>query len=340
MLRLLRCFTAIVLVSNIIVVAAGAGAVEPADDSTKNAARELAQRGKEAHERGDWAAAGDFYGRAYALVPAPTLALREARALAQGGLWVQAVEAYVRATHAPLDAESPEAFRHAVEDANRELAELRPRIPQLKLVIRRTAGTEVSVAMDGQPYPAALWGVERPVNPGRHQIVASTPQGPETKATIDLAESATKQVELVIAGGAPSTGKAVGRGPTPVAEPSNTPAPQADSTSIYPPLTYAALGVGGLGLGVGVVTGIMAASKHSSVEQQCPHDQCLEGSAAEQDLEGFRTLRTVSTVGYVVGALGVAGGVALYLVAPTGGAHQARVTAYLTPSSAGISGRF
>jgi hypothetical protein len=328
------------MLSNMVVAATGVAAAEPADDATKNAARELAQRGKEAYERGDWAAARDLYGRAYALVPAPTLALREARALAQGGLWVQAVEAYVRATHAPLDADSPEAFQQAVEEANRELAELKPRIPELKLVIRGARDRVVSVSMDGQDYPAALWGVERPVDPGRHRIVAYTRQGAEATATADLAESATREVELVIAASAPSTPAPGDRGAAPVRQRSDAVGPPNEPAALYRPLTYAAFGLGGLGLGVGVVTGIMATSKHSSVEQECSRNQCVEGGAGAQDLDSFRTLRTASTVGYVVGALGVAGGVTLYFIAPKEGARQAGVAPYLTPTSAGISGRF
>jgi hypothetical protein len=337
MFGLLRCLTTVGTVSIIIAIAAHVGATEPADDSTNNAARDLAQRGKEAYERGDYAAARDLYGRAYALVPAPTLALREARALVQQGLWVQAAEAYVRAAHAPLDAESPEAFNRAVEEANGELAQLRPRIPQLNLVIRGAEGRPVAVSMDGEPYPAALWGVERPVNPGRHEIVAFTQQAPEAKATVDLAEGTKRQVELVIPGGPPSTVAATDRDTTATVRRSHTQAPQDDPTSIRPPLTYAALGVGALGLGVGVVTGLMATSKYSTLKQQCPHNECLEGSAAQQDLESYRTLRTVSNVSYVVGALGVAGGVTLYLIAPHG---KTGLAAYLTPTCAGVSGRF
>jgi hypothetical protein len=238
-----------------------------------------------------------------------------------------------------LTEDSTPPFRRAVEEAQRELAELKPRIPELKLVLKGAAPEDVSVTMDGQPYSAALLGVERPVNPGSHQIVAQNNQGATTEAIVDLTEGAKEQVELVIGGSQKPAVSAEPKGAemttASVLEP-----PEADSVLHSPPVTYAALGVGALGLGVGVVTGIIATKKHSKLEEQCPDNECVEGSSGEGDLTSFRLLRTVSTVGYVVGALGVAGGVTLFLLAPERRSRQAGITPYVTPTGAGLSGRF
>ena len=339
MLGLLRLLTVVGLVCSLALWAAGAEAAEPIDDSTKNAARELAQRAKEAIDRGDYEAARDLYGRAYALVPAPTLSLREARALVELGLLVEAAEAYVRTTRTVLTEDSTPPFRRAVEQAQRELAKLKPRIPELKLVLKGAAPEDVSVTMDGQPYSVALLGVERPVNPGSHQIVAQRDGDTKVEATVDLAEGATEQVELVIGGSQKPAARAEPADAHMTAASVLQP-PEEDSVLHSPPVTYAALGVGALGLGIGVVTGIIATKKHSELEAQCPDNQCVEGSPAEGDLKSFRLLRTVSTVSYVVGALGVAGGVTLLLLAPERRSRQAGVTPYVTPTGAGLSGRF
>src|SRR5690348_4545609 len=91
---------------------------QPVDDTTKNAARELGSRAAAAYDAGDYATAQDLFHRAYALVPAPSLSLREARALERLGKLVEAVEAYVRTVRTPLAPDAPEAFRESVQQAN------------------------------------------------------------------------------------------------------------------------------------------------------------------------------------------------------------------------------
>ena len=310
-------------------------AQEAADDATKNAARELAYRAKAAFEHGDFAEARDLYGRAYALVPAPTLSIREARALVKLGLLVEGIEAYVRATRTKLDATSPEVFRQAVDEAHVELAQLRPRVPQLTVVVKGRNSRKLSVTMNGVPYPEALIGVARPVNPGTYQLAATTNEGQRVETSVTLAERAQGTAELVLPAPAAPGGS---HPPATVIEP-----PQAEPHREVPWLAYGAFGVGGLGLGVGVVTGWMASKKYSSLEQQCPEHRCVADGSAEQDIESFRRLRTVSTVGYVVGALSAAAGVALYFTLPSskaGPPSGARLTPYVTPQQAGFIGSF
>jgi hypothetical protein len=331
----IRAVLAACAVSWAALVPARAGAQEAVDDATKNAARELAYRGKAAFEHGDFAEARDLYSRAYALVPAPTLSVREARALVKLGLWVEGIEAYVRTTRTKLDAASPGAFRRAVSEAHAELARLRPRVPQLTVVVRGAHSRKVSVKMDGSVYPEALLGVARPVNPGFHQLVATTEDGQRVETRVTLAQSARQTTELVLPEGAPSEQSMPARAGL---EP-----PQAEPRRQIPLLVYGAFGVGGLGLGVGAVTGWMASKKYSSLEQQCPDHQCAEGSSAEQKLDSFRTLRTVSTVGYVVGVLGAAAGVTLYVTlrsTEAGPVSGARLSPYVTPEQAGFVGSF
>lgn len=307
------------------------------DDADKNAARELAEQAAKAMAAEDWAKAQDLYQRAYALVQAPTLSLRHARALAKGGRWVEALEAYVRTTRTRLDASSPQPFREAVEQAQHELAELRPRVP--RAVVRVTGidpkSKALSVSVDGRPLAAALLGVPAPVNPGKHELVAKTSDGREARATLEIQEKEEKAVELVLPP-APE-GAAAGE-----PEPSRTPAAGAQvssANSSQKTWAFVALGVGAVGLGVGITTGLMATSKHQSAEDACPNGLCAEGSSGADDAEAFRSLRTISTIGYVVGVVGVGAGVTLWLTSPKR-TEQAKVGAWLGPNGAGVRGRF
>src|SRR4030095_4862585 len=112
--------------------------------------------------------------------------LREARSLEKLGQLVQAAEAYVRTTRAELGENSPQAFKDAVEQAQAELAKLRPRIPQLKIVIRGTKPEDVKLTLDGQTVSTALIGISRPVNPGEHRLIASTASGTRDEGSITL----------------------------------------------------------------------------------------------------------------------------------------------------------
>jgi hypothetical protein len=311
------------------------------DDRQRNAARELAEQGATAMERGDYATAQDLYRRAYALVPAPTLSLRRARALVKLGRLVEAVEAYVRTTRTQVTPSSPSVFRDSVQQANDELVALRPRVPKLTVMVEngdpKAPGS--SLTLDGKPFSPALVGVSSPADPGKHALRMTTGDGREASANATLAEGETKTVTLKLmpaeagaeAPEAPATAPRVEPAPDQGAPPS--------TSSTQKTLAFVSLGVGAAGLGVGVVTGLLASSKHSSAESACPDGHCVAGSAGASDVDSFRRLRTISTVGYIVGAVGIGAGVTLWLTAPKR-AETARVGAFLGVASAGVKGAF
>jgi hypothetical protein len=101
----------------------------------------------------------------------------------------------------------------------------------------------------------------------------------------------------------------------------------------------AAFGVGGAGLTLGVIAGLVAGGKHSTLADECDGNTNTCAPQYADDVDAFHTWRTVSTVSYVVGALGIAGGVALWFTAPK---SPSTMTAHvwLGPASAGVAGRF
>ncbi len=330
----------------LLVLSTSVGVAAPVDDATRDAARDLAHRAGKAFASGDYATAQDLYHRAYALLPAPTLSLREARALVKLGRLVEAVEAYVRTKRTPIDAHSPQAFRDAVTQAGDELANVRPRVPKLMISVEGPgkADADLTVTMDGRRVPPALVGVAAPVDPGAHHLVATTAHSrASADATVAEGESGGVTLSLVAQEGASPEPAPVA--PVPAPGPSApdrqppTPRPRASHTERT--LAYVGLGVGVVGLGVGVTTGLMATSRHSSAESSCPGGRCVDGSAGADDVAAFRSLRTVSTIGYVVGAVGVGAGVALLLVSKPGRqADHAGVTPFVGLGGAGVSGRF
>ena len=75
-------------------------------------------------------------------------------------------------------------------------------------------------------------------------------------------------------------------------------------------LGWVGLGVGGAGLVFGGVTGLVVLSKKSALEDDgCVDARCYSDQA--DDVDSYNSMRTLSTVGFAVGGLGVAAGAAL-----------------------------
>jgi hypothetical protein len=340
-LRSLRSCRIAACIAALLCVAPSALAQEPIDDSTRNAARSLASQGKDAFDAKDYARAADLLRRAYALVPAPTIALYEGQSLVQLGRMVEAEEAFMRAMRTPIDAHSPEQFRKAKRDAEQELSALRPRIPKVTIVVTGPGASapNLGVALDGKTVKNAVLGVEMPIDPGDH--VLTTGAGGERKeVTFSIAEAERKSVEIEAL--APTDAAApVAPPPPPAAPPPPAPAPAKPASTWQKPAAFVVGGIGVAGLAAGIVTGLMAGSRHATAEKECPNSVCTEGSAGADALESFRSLRTVSTIGYVVGGVGLAGGAALFLLAPSQpSASASNVHVFVGAGNAGVRGAF
>jgi len=105
-------------------------------------------------------------------------------------------------------------------------------------------------------------------------------------------------------------------------------------------LALVAGGVGIAGVIVGSVLGSSAGSAWSRAKSECQPGACGSGSAAQNDRTSALSQATVSTVSFVVGGLAAAGGVVLWLTAPTGHAPTGtglRVTPTVSIAGGGLS---
>jgi hypothetical protein len=103
---------------------------------------------------------------------------------------------------------------------------------------------------------------------------------------------------------------------------------------------FIALGVGAAGLIAGGITGGLAISEHSLLDRDCDADgDCPEGR--RETLDNFHTLSTISTVGFIVGGVGVAGGITLLVLAPSSKKQSgATIVPYAGLGQVGAVGRF
>jgi len=279
-----------------------AAQAEPNAAEARTLAREFALQGADAYERHDDAAALDRFRRAYALYAAPSISVMEARCLVRLGRLLEALDKYEETAHANLTPDAPEAFRGAVLDAQREVAELRARIPRLEVRVSGDARQleQMKLELDGKPVPAALLNVERPIDPGPHRLTGRQPNGVPIKVLFTLAETDRRLVEVVM-----DTSQL-----KPIAEEQSAP------TAARRPLTqrrdfwgYSSLGLGAVAVGVGAVSGLTALHRKEQLDEVCNPGCPLN---AAKDLDSFRTQRTVSYAAFALGAAAL--GVGSYLL--------------------------
>lgn len=312
---------------------AGAGGVRA--DSNLDLARSVAVTGREAFNAGDYETALALFRRAYTLYPAPTVVLYEARALDKMGLLLEAVEAYERTAHMPVDQSSPAQFAEALAAAEEEGRKLRASIPSLTIKTTGVRGDDpnLKVSVNERPLGAEKVGLPQALNPGRYRVSASVSVERADQADVVLSRGQHATVVLEL----PETGAtsvfAASGGSAESTAPSSKPS--------VPLLAYAAGGLGVVGIGSGVITGLMATGKHGEAEQNCPDGACIPGTDGFAAASSFRTLRTVSTVSYGVGAAGVAVGLLLWLTADDSESQgMGALEPWGSPNTAGVRGRF
>jgi hypothetical protein len=215
--------------------------------------------------------------------------------------------------------------------AEEQLAALDKQLPRLTIRLAGGSPGGTRVVLDATVVSPQALGEAVALNPGAHRVIASAPGHVDREFEVTLGEGARQVVE-VQPGAVLASSLVAPRAPRIVGDTSSH---QDDSKR--PILTYGAFSIGGVGIGLGVIAGIAASAKHTTLEHECPGNGCPPSSQSE--LDSFHSLKTWSTVGYVVGIAGLATGGVLLLTAPravSGGiAHV-----WIGPASAGIGGAF
>jgi hypothetical protein len=328
------------------------------NDSDKEAIRGLSNDAAADYNNGKFEAAHDKFSRAYALAKVPKLAVWVARSNAKLGRLVSAYEYYRQAVRLPRnELWVGEAQELAQKDAEKELALLLPRLPKVKIAVEGVEANSVEVRIDGTVVPAELLGVERYLDPGMCEFVA-TRGTTVLRQVVELPEGGVKNIVLRFEPGLLDTAK-----PTPnsteQSSSSSTVVVATDRTKtarnsdlIHPSNAVAtgqaqrtwgwvSIGVGVAGVLTGAVAGVIVAGKYSDLKSSCPGGTCDANESS--DVESYRSMRTLSLTGFVVGGVGSALGLTLLLTSPRhadSSAKAAELGVWVTPESAGLRGSF
>lgn len=194
-----------------------------------------------------------------------------------------------------------------------------------KLTIAVDAASDVAgldVKRDGVGVGHAEFGTAIPVDPGAHVVEAAAPKKKTFTAKVDVAPRQTDAKVTIALEDEPQSAAPAPAAALPPVGPTAPPAPeQPRAASGGGGLKVAGLvtgAVGVLGLGAGAVFGFIAKSKNDqALEPQNCRTSTLCTQAGLSLTDDAKRAATLSTVSFVAGGVLVAGGLTLWLTAPS-----------------------
>jgi hypothetical protein len=279
--------------------------------------------GKKLVASGDVAGACPKFAASLGLVPKIATALSLADCYERTGMTASAWARYGEAAAMAKAAGDGYRERFAAQHA----AALEPKLSKLT-ILAPSPPSGLEVKRDGEVVARAIFGSALPVDPGKHTIEASAPGKKGWSTTVDVGKEAAKVDVTIPALEEVAPQVAVVPAPTPpVAAPQQAPPPQAPPPAPPPPeksswteQKTAAVAAGSLGVaGVvfGSIFGLVASSKwHDAQTNQC-HETLVCTTQGGVLVNDAKSAATLSDVGFIVGALGLGGGIALWLTAPS-----------------------
>jgi hypothetical protein len=285
----------------------------------------------------------DLFQRAETLVHSPIHLLFLGRAFAARGHLVRAQEALLKASREQLDAGSPASRVRAVEDASKELDQIRPRLAELTVTVTG-AGDAPALTLDGTNVAAVLVGVPMPVDPGAHRIEAKATGYLPAWRNITLIEGQRQKIELTLVAdpNAPEPTKAE---PTTEDKTAGNSATPAASSGRSPVLLVSAIG-GFVLAAAGGSIGTYEALRGNAYKKRSDDFANLCGLACKDNAEVQRLEAnkhySAAIVPFIVGGAGLAAGgtLLLFYLADGDSKDQAQLQPWLGLNSVGVRGTF
>ena len=319
-------------------VASSASAAPPASEKDRETARGFMDEGKARVKSGELMRALEAFQKAHDLMHVPTTGMAVAKTHYQLGHLVEARKLAQEVLDFPKEAGEPPVFETARKQAKELEAQLKGRIPMVRIHIRGVPAKRITV--DDVEVPVTAEPI--PMNPGSRIVAAYSAEGMEAKTQLALAEKDSKEIELELL---PGKGKAAD--PNAAKEPpkkviglSLDESASGERTSTANVLIYGGFGLAVVGIIAGGTTGALAFSKAGEVKDQCENNIC--DPAAESDLNSTRSMAMISNISFAVaGAGAILGIVGLALPrtrGPTASTNVPRV--FVGLGGAGVRGSF
>ncbi len=327
-----QSLVAVVAALHLALLPAIAGAVGVPPGSATPVQREQAQskfsKGKELFAQKKFAAALVEFQGSLEIVASPNARLYVARCHREMG---NLVHAYVEFGRTEVEAKelAPQDSRYVKtgDSALAERKEIEPKLGFVTVTVQNPA-ENTTLKIGGEEWRRAGWNEPAPLMPGTNEIVVETPGKEPVKKTVTVA-AGEKTTATIDAGGPASpvvTPPPGGDKPTP-SEPGD-----------YRTYAYIAGGVGVAGLATFGIFGALAASRWSTIKDECGNSPCPP--AKREYVEGGQTQQRIANVGLVIGIIGVATGVTLFVLSKPKKPSEPTTSAVVGPSFIGLSGTF
>jgi hypothetical protein len=205
------------------------------------------------------------------------------------------------------------------EYAQKKIDEIQPGLPRVQLAIEE--GVQVKeLALDGAPLGIAAVGTTFPVDPGKHELRATSSDGKTWAQTFDAPESSVTALMI--------------HAPKPEPPPPPPPPPPVRSPRTWQRPVAIAVGATGLaGIIVGSTLAAVVFVRKSDVDKNCVGKSCNSvGFEAQQDAWTFST---AATIAFIAGSALSAGGAVLFFTAPR---TETKAVLRLTPGGAILEG--
>lgn len=326
------------------------GSAQPSA-ADRTTARRLGMEGQIALKKSDFDLAADRFERANDLVPAPSFLVRLARARIGQGRLVEAYEIYRTIIREGVGPDKPDPFKRALAEAQQEVKGLEPRLAWVSVDVVGVRPDQAQVSLNGSVIPSAALGAQRPMDPGLLHVEAKADGYRSAEAEMQLSEGQhvpVIELHMVALPKAPSVAVEVAETqPVMSADGGGEAGFMSQST-----LGYVALGLGGIGLGVGGVTGLIAMNRRSELDDVAKgcrptsagceiydpdNSEHVRAVKAHDDL---KTFANAATIGFIAGGALAATGLLLLITAPDESASSASIYPYVGLGSIGAVGTF
>jgi len=294
----------------------------PTAAETAKAKREL-DKGQKLYKQGKLDEAFAAFEASHETVADPKASLMMARIQRDRGELLKAHATYEGALREAQAAEaSGKARRATADEIKRELGELANVLGWLTIEVPHApSGTRVSI--DGRDVTSQL-GKPIRVEPGPMVVAATVPGGVAKNQNVTVKAGETATVEISFSAWSDSDAL-LAEDPEPATKHADDDAkPEKSSGSSRAP-AWIAGGVGVAGLATFAVFGILANSKYSDLEASCAEGQCPP--ELEDERNSGKTFQAVANIGLIVGAVGVATSVTLFVIGPAKAAPAAEARA-------------
>ncbi|AUX35411.1 MULTISPECIES: hypothetical protein [Sorangium] len=330
-------------------LSAGLARAEPSADQAA-AAEALFREGRELVAQGKLAEACPKFAASQRLDPGYGTQWNLADCLERLGRTASAWAAFREA--ADMASRAGQADREA--KATRRAADLEARLERLAVAVSAPADGLV-VRRNGAVLDAGAWGAPLPVDPGKHRIEATAPgkkpfsveaqtAGPGKLVTVaippledDPAALGASAAAPPQPGGPPAAGRSGAAGAGAGGDDGGA--------STRRTLAFVAGGVGVAGVVTGSIFGLIAGARWNRAQDEHCRTETLCDDRGVSLVDDAKRAATLSNIGFVVGGVGLAAGVALF-VTSLGDAQPAAARIVVTPAvganggGLGIHGRF